>query len=207
MVSIGNISLKWFLNSGPRAYILSVISPQPPTVLSPRISIAIAPINIIINIRAFVITTADKPPEIVYIPTIVAVIIIETQWGQPIIVFKKMAGGTYRFGLAQANFDWIGCIPAMIVAAIIFIPYYWKAGVYTVPEFLGRRYNVYVQSIQAFLWVTFLAFVLGIILWATAIPIILTYPFKLLFLIPIVKNYILSCFDIKICFNIKKIFV
>jgi len=85
------------------------------------------------------------------------------------VEYMGMAGGTYRFGLAQANFDWIGCIPAMLVAAIIFIPYYWKAGVYTVPEFLGRRYNVYVQSIQAFLWVTFLAFVLGIILWATAI--------------------------------------
>ncbi len=85
------------------------------------------------------------------------------------IEYMGMAGGTYRFGLAQANFDWIGCIPAMLVAAIIFIPYYWKAGVYTVPEYLGRRYNVYVQSIEAFLWIAFLAFVLGIILWATAI--------------------------------------
>ena len=85
------------------------------------------------------------------------------------VEYMGMAGGTYRFGLAQANFDWIGCIPAMLVAAIIFIPYYWKAGIYTVPEYLGRRYNVYVQSIEAFLWVSFLAFVLGIILWATAI--------------------------------------
>ncbi|MFC1562834.1 sodium/solute symporter [candidate division KSB1 bacterium] len=85
------------------------------------------------------------------------------------VEYMGMAGGTYRFGLAQANFDWIGCIPAMLVAAIIFIPYYWKAGVYTVPEYLGRRYNVYVQSIEAFLWIAFLAFVLGIILWATAL--------------------------------------
>ena len=80
-----------------------------------------------------------------------------------------MAGGTYRFGLAQANFDWIGCIPAMIISAIVFVPYYWKAGLFTVPEYLGRRYNVYVRAIEAVLWVVFLAFALGIILWATAL--------------------------------------
>jgi SSS family solute:Na+ symporter len=85
------------------------------------------------------------------------------------IEYMGMAGGAYRYGLVQANFDWIGCMPAMIVSALIFMPYYWKAGVYTVPEYLGRRYNVYVQSIEAFLWVAFLAFALAIILWATAI--------------------------------------
>ncbi|MCK4966187.1 hypothetical protein KAS50_04100, partial [bacterium] len=85
------------------------------------------------------------------------------------VEYMGMAGGTFRFGLAQANFDWIGCMPAMIIAAIIFIPFYWKAGVYTVPEYLGRRYNTAVRVIEAFLWVLFLAFALGIILWATAI--------------------------------------
>ncbi len=80
-----------------------------------------------------------------------------------------MAGGTYRFGLAQANFDWIGCIPAMIISALVFVPYYWKAGLFTVPEYLGRRYNIYVRVIEAALWVLFLAFALGIILWATAL--------------------------------------
>ena len=85
------------------------------------------------------------------------------------VEYMGIAGGAYRHGLVLANFDWIGCLPAMIIASIIFIPFYWKAGVYTVPEYLGRRYNTAVQVIEAFLWVLFLAFALGIILWATAI--------------------------------------
>ena len=27
------------------------------------------------------------------------------------------AGGAYRYGVAQANFDWLGSVPAMIIAA------------------------------------------------------------------------------------------
>ena len=47
------------------------------------------------------------------------------------------SGNAYATGLAQANFEWIGAIPAMIIASLIFIPIYWKAGVYSIPEYLG----------------------------------------------------------------------
>jgi len=80
-----------------------------------------------------------------------------------------MSGGAYRFGLTQANFDWLGCAPAMIVGALIFIPFYWKLGIYTVPEYLGRRYTEAVRGIQAVLWVLLLACLLGIILWASGL--------------------------------------
>ena len=56
------------------------------------------------------------------------------------------AGLAYTVGLSVGNFDWIGCIPAMILAAFVFIPFYWKSGVYTVPEYLGRRYNQTVRT-------------------------------------------------------------
>ncbi|MFQ6115549.1 MAG: sodium/solute symporter [bacterium] len=79
------------------------------------------------------------------------------------------AGGAYRFGIAQANYEWIGAIPAMILSAMLFVPYYWKAGVYTVPEFLGKRYNVAVRIIEALLWGSFLASVLGVFLWASGL--------------------------------------
>ncbi|MDZ7262033.1 MAG: sodium/solute symporter [candidate division KSB1 bacterium] len=79
------------------------------------------------------------------------------------------AGGAYRFGLAQANYEWIGAIPAMVLSAMLFVPYYWKAGVYTVPEFLGKRYNTAVRVIEAILWGTFLACVLGVFFWASGI--------------------------------------
>jgi SSS family solute:Na+ symporter len=83
--------------------------------------------------------------------------------------YMGAAGGAYRFGLAQANYEWIGAVPAMILSAMLFVPYYWKAGVYTVPEFLGRRYNVAVRVIQALLWGLFLACVLGVFFWAAGL--------------------------------------
>ena len=33
------------------------------------------------------------------------------------------AGAAYRRGIAQANFDWIGSVPALLIAAFIFVPY------------------------------------------------------------------------------------
>ena len=39
-----------------------------------------------------------------------------------------VAGAAYIYGIAMANFEWIGCIPAMIVGAFIFIPFYWRTG-------------------------------------------------------------------------------
>ncbi|HVY59998.1 MAG TPA: sodium/solute symporter [Planctomycetota bacterium] len=72
-----------------------------------------------------------------------------------------LTGDAYRHGLSIANFDWIGSFPAMIVAALIFIPFYWRAGVYTVPEFLGRRYSPAVRTLLAAVWVALLAFQIG----------------------------------------------
>lgn len=78
------------------------------------------------------------------------------------------AGATYKYGIAQANFDWIGSVPATFIAAFVFIPYYWRAGVYTIPEFLGRRYNGIVQTIMAVIWLCFLTSMLAIMLWMSA---------------------------------------
>jgi SSS family solute:Na+ symporter len=83
--------------------------------------------------------------------------------------YMGAAGGAYRFGIAQANYEWIGAIPAMVLAALLFVPYYWKAGVYTVPEFLGKRYSTAVRVIEAILWGTFLACVLGVFFWASGL--------------------------------------
>lgn len=83
--------------------------------------------------------------------------------------FVGASGGAYRYGLVQANFDWIGCIPGMILAAFIFVPYYWRAGVYTIPEYLGRRYNDSVRAAEALLWGVFMICNLGIFLWTTAV--------------------------------------
>lgn len=81
------------------------------------------------------------------------------------------AGGAYRFGIVQASFEWIGAAPAIVLSALLFVPYYWKAGVYTVPEFLGRRYNESVRGIQTILWALFLIFHIGLLFWASALMV------------------------------------
>lgn len=82
--------------------------------------------------------------------------------------FIATAGSGYSFGIAAANFDWMGSMPAMVFAAFIFIPFYWRSGVFTIPEFLGRRYNVAVQMIHGSIWGIFLLVMLAVMLWLTA---------------------------------------
>ena len=55
-----------------------------------------------------------------------------------------MGGAAYSYGLAVANFEWIGCVPAMIVAAFVFVPVFWRMGIYLGPgrswrNGMGRR--------------------------------------------------------------------
>ncbi|MFH1741039.1 MAG: sodium/solute symporter [bacterium] len=80
-----------------------------------------------------------------------------------------IAGSAYLYGIVMGNFDWIGCVPVMIIAAFIFIPIFWRSGVTTVPEWLGKRYNVGVRTISAVIWGCFLACNLGIMLYATSV--------------------------------------
>jgi solute:Na+ symporter, SSS family len=82
--------------------------------------------------------------------------------------FVATAGAGYTYGIAAANFDWIGSMPAMVIAAFLFIPYYWRSGVFTIPEFLGRRYNTAVQMIHGGIWGIFLLTMLAVMLWLTA---------------------------------------
>ncbi|MGA2916302.1 MAG: hypothetical protein ABSE89_09785 [Sedimentisphaerales bacterium] len=92
-----------------------------------------------------------------------------------------VAGGAYVYGMVLANFDWIACTVSMIIAAFIFIPFYWKAGVYTIPEYLGRRYNSGVYVLTAIIWGLFMVANLGLLLWAAAktINVVVGWPIPL----------------------------
>ena len=79
--------------------------------------------------------------------------------------FIGLSGQSYRFGIVAANYDWIGSVPAMILAGLVFIPYYWRNGIFTIPEYLGRRYNEYVRTINAIVWLVIIALGLGVTFW------------------------------------------
>lgn len=80
-----------------------------------------------------------------------------------------LAGEGYSFGLVAANFDWIGSFAAMVLASILFIPYFWRTGVTTIPEFLGRRYNPAVRGLHSAIWILILIFDVGVILNTVAL--------------------------------------
>lgn len=84
----------------------------------------------------------------------------------------EMIGGTagaYSYGITQANFEWVGCVPAMIVGGLLFIPLYWKLGIHSIPEFLGRTYGHEVRAILALVSVIFMAAALGVFFHATSV--------------------------------------
>ncbi|MHC4400089.1 MAG: sodium:solute symporter family transporter, partial [Planctomycetota bacterium] len=80
-----------------------------------------------------------------------------------------LATDGYRYGLVMMNFDLIGCIFPVLVAAFLFMPFLWMAGVYTVPEYLGRRYNKKVRTFFAVCWALFMVGTVGVIFASAAI--------------------------------------
>lgn len=74
-----------------------------------------------------------------------------------------LADDGYRYGLVMTNFDFLGCVLPVLVAAFVFMPYLWMAGVYTIPEYLGRRYNPTVRTMFALIWGLFMVGTLAVI--------------------------------------------
>ena len=54
--------------------------------------------------------------------------------------FIGLAGSGASSGLAVGSFEWLACFMCMILAWV-FVPFYLRSGVYTMPEFLERRYG------------------------------------------------------------------
>ncbi len=79
-----------------------------------------------------------------------------------------LATDGYRWGVVMMNFDFMGCIFAVLLAAFLFMPFFWMAGIYTVPEYLGRRYNMYVRTFFAVMWTLFMIGTLGAIFVSAA---------------------------------------
>ncbi len=78
------------------------------------------------------------------------------------------AGGSFKYGIAQANYDWMGAVPAMLIAAVFFIPHLYRSEVSSIPEYLGRRFNGLTQLITALMWILFLIVNLASILWMSS---------------------------------------
>jgi SSS family solute:Na+ symporter len=65
--------------------------------------------------------------------------------------FIGMSGNGFKMGLAISTYEWMAAATLMIVA-IFFIPVYLKNKIYTMPQFLNKRYNGTVAMIMAVFW-------------------------------------------------------
>jgi len=51
-----------------------------------------------------------------------------------------MAGDAYAYGIAVYNYEWMAAL-VLILFALFFLPFYLRSEVFTMPEFLERRYD------------------------------------------------------------------
>ncbi|MBL7697888.1 MAG: sodium/solute symporter [Chitinophagaceae bacterium] len=85
--------------------------------------------------------------------------------------FIGMSGEGFFVGIAVAAYEWIAAV-ALIIIAVWFIPVYLKNRIYTMPQFLTRRYNETVALIMAIFWLFLYIFVnLTSILYLGAVAI------------------------------------
>jgi solute:Na+ symporter, SSS family len=68
-----------------------------------------------------------------------------------------LAGTGAASGLAVGHFEWIACF-MLLLLGWLFVPFYLRSGVYTMPEFLERRYNPAAR--WYFTWVSVVGYVL-----------------------------------------------
>ncbi|MBE7175093.1 MAG: sodium/sugar symporter [Mucilaginibacter polytrichastri] len=65
--------------------------------------------------------------------------------------FIGMSGSGFKMGLAISAYEWMAAA-TLIIVAVFFIPVYLKNGIYTMPQFLEKRYNDTVSMIMAVFW-------------------------------------------------------
>ena len=83
--------------------------------------------------------------------------------------FIGLAGSGASTGLAVGHFEWLACL-ILLVLGWVFVPFYLRSNVFTMPEFLERRFNrqcaVYLASISI---VAYILTKISVHLWAAAI--------------------------------------
>lgn len=72
--------------------------------------------------------------------------------------FIGMSGSAYALGLAISTYEWMAAATLIIVAVFI-LPIYLRNKIFTMPQFLARRYNQQVSTLMAVFWLLVYVFV------------------------------------------------
>ncbi len=65
--------------------------------------------------------------------------------------FIGMSGSGFKMGLAIATYEWMAAA-TLIIVAVFFMPVYLKNKIFTMPQYLYKRYNSRVAMIMAVFW-------------------------------------------------------
>ena len=72
--------------------------------------------------------------------------------------FIGMSGSGYASGLAIASYEWMAALTLIIVGKY-FLPIFIEKGIYTIPEFVEKRYSTNLKTILAIFWIGLYIFV------------------------------------------------
>src|SRR3954454_3985831 len=82
-----------------------------------------------------------------------------------------MSGSGYAIGLAIASYEWMAAATLLIVGKF-FLPIFLKNEIYTMPQFLRRRYGTLLPILMAIFWLALYVFVnLTSIIWLGSIAV------------------------------------
>ena len=85
--------------------------------------------------------------------------------------FVGMSGNAAsHVGLAIASYEWMAAI-TLVVVAFAFLPYFLRAGIFTMPEFLEYRYNAAARTIMAVATICIYMLLLGAVTYSGALTI------------------------------------
>ena len=83
--------------------------------------------------------------------------------------FIGLAGSGATSGMAVGHFEWLACL-ILLILGWVFVPFYLRSNVFTMPEFLERRFNrqaaVYLASVSI---IAYILTKISVHLWAAAI--------------------------------------
>ena len=69
-----------------------------------------------------------------------------------------MSGSGFALGLAIASYEWMAAITLLVVGKF-FLPIFIEKGLYTIPEFIEKRYSSNLKTILAVFWIALFVFV------------------------------------------------
>lgn len=72
--------------------------------------------------------------------------------------FIGMSGSGFAIGLAIASYEWMAAVTLLLVGKY-FLPVFINKGIYTIPEFVEKRFSTNLKTILAVFWIALFVFV------------------------------------------------